>query len=109
MRSTGKPNGPQPWVRSARLRLQLRPSELEDIGEVARGWRVSPGLVAWVLVHEGLSRWRGRADQLGTLGLELGALVGVLERHGFTVTPPASGAANGPAQSTIIPAPVPTP
>ncbi len=74
-----KPQPRRDWVRSEGLRISFRPGEIADLRAIAEAWGVPVATVAWVTVHDQLSRWRRRASELGPIGLQIAAGHAVLE------------------------------
>ena len=67
------PRQPREWIRSEAVRVTFRPSELEDLRELAAGWGVPVATAIWALVHERLAHFKRVAPQHGKQGLAIAA------------------------------------
>ena len=72
---------PREWIRSEAVRVTLRPSELEDLQNLADQWGVPVATAVWAIVHERLAHFRAQAPQLGKTGQAIAAGLAVLGRR----------------------------
>ena len=66
------------WVRSVRIAPLFRPGEAADLKRIAEGWGVPVATAVWAIVHDQLSRCRGREPEYGEAGITIATALQVL-------------------------------
>jgi hypothetical protein len=70
------------WVRSERICTTFRRAEARDLERIADAWGVPLATALWAIVHERLRTWRRAPVELGEVGLQVQASLGVLQGRG---------------------------